>query len=183
MKNIVLFSIAALVLTVAALGTTSSVFANSNDPTSPAIMGVFDQGNPQGRGPRSGMGGAGMPSGGLLHDEIIAAFSESVGVPVEEIETRLTAGETLSDIALSKGFTFTEFQTMLKDAHDKAIATAVVNGDLTQEQADWMLNRGNRMNGNSANRGTGNGLGTGRGNAGGNRMTNPDCPFATQANP
>ena len=71
---------------------------------------------------------------------------------------------------------------MLNDAHDKAIAAAVVSGDLTQEQADWMLSRGNRMNGSQA-RGTGNGLGTGRGNAGQNRMTNPDCPFATQTNP
>ena len=95
----------------------------------------------------------------LLHDGMIAAFSVSVGVPVDEIETRLAAGETLSDMALSKGFTVTEFQTMLKDARDKAIAAAVANGELTQEQADWMVNRGNQMNGGSAARGTGNGLG------------------------
>jgi hypothetical protein len=183
MKNILLVSITALVIVVATLGTASIVSADSNVPQSPASIGVSDQGNPQGRGPRSGMGGSGMPGDGLLHDEIISAFSVSVGVPVAEIETRLTAGETLSDIALSKGFTVAEFQTMLKDAHDKAIAAAVVNGDLTQEQADWMLTRGNRMNGNQAGRGTGTGLGNGRGNAGQNRMTNPDCPFATQTNP
>jgi carbonic anhydrase/acetyltransferase-like protein (isoleucine patch superfamily) len=183
MKNILLVGITALVLVVAAIGTTSIVSADSTVPQSPAIIGVSDQGNPQGRGPRGGMGGAGMPGDGLLHDEIIAAFSVSVGVTVEEIETRLTAGETLSDIAVSKGFTVAEFQTMLKDAHDKAIAAAVVSGDLTREQADWMLSRGNRMNGSQAGRGTGNGFGTGRGNAGQNRMTYPDCPFATQSNP
>jgi len=183
MKNILLVSITALVIVVATLGTASIVSADSNLPQSPSIIGVSDQGDPQGRGPRSGMGGSGMPGDGLLHNEFIAAFSVSVGVPVEEIETRLTAGETLADIAASKGFTVTEFQTMLKDAHDKAIAAAVLSGDLTQEQADWMLSRGNRMNANQAGRGTGRGLVTGRGNAGQNRMTNPDCPFATQTNP
>ena len=110
MKNILLVSITALVLVVAAIGTTSTVSADSNFPQSPAITGVSDQGNPQGRGPRSGMGGSGMPGDGLLHDEIIAAFSVSVGVPVEEIETRLAAGETLSDIAPQKGSRLLNFK-------------------------------------------------------------------------
>jgi|WetSurMetagenome_2_1015567.scaffolds.fasta_scaffold46654_2 hypothetical protein len=183
MKNILLVSITALVIVMATLGTASMVSADSNVPQSPTIIGVSDQGNPQGRGPRSGTGGSGMPGDGLLHDEIVTAFSASVGVSVAEIESRLTAGETLSDIALSKGFTVAEFQTMLKDAHEKAIAAAVVNGDLTQEQADWMFTHGNRMNDNQAGRGIGNGVGTGRGNAGQNRNANPDCPFAPQTNP
>lgn len=182
MKNTVLFSVAALVLIVAGFGTTSSVSANFSEPSLPVINGVFDQGTPQGRGPRSGVGGSGLPGDGILHDGIIATFSVSVGIPVDEIETRLAAGETLSAMALSKGFTVTEFQTMLNDAREKAIAAAVANGDLTQEQADWMANRGNQINGSSAARGTGNGVGNGRGNKGQYRMQNPDCPMTTPTN-
>ena len=50
---------------------------------------------------------------GLYHDEIIATFSEALGLSVEEIEARIEAGETIADIALAEGLTFEEFKALM----------------------------------------------------------------------
>ena len=174
MKSIGIASLVLIAITVVALGTTSVVSADSNTPEIPTSATMYGQ-----RGPRSETPGA---EDGILHDELISAFSEAVGVPVVEIESRIEAGETLADIAVSKGFTIAEFQAMMKTAHDTAIDQAVINGDLTQEQADWMKERGNRMNGSNTDRGNGNSPQPGRGMKGQARFSNPDCPAGTQPN-
>jgi hypothetical protein len=50
---------------------------------------------------------------GLYHDEIMAAFSEALGLSVEEIEARIEAGETIAEIALAEGLTFEEFKELM----------------------------------------------------------------------
>ncbi len=67
--------------------------------------------------------------------------------------------------------------------HNAAIDQAVLNGDLTQEQADFMKNRGNRMNGENGNRQNGDSANTGRGMMGQGRFSNPDCPLTTPTAP
>jgi len=171
MKTLVLVSITALVLVTAAFGSATSVFAQSNTPENPWNANVD---YPQGRGPRGGNDGLAIPGDEILHDEVIAAFSEVSGIPVADIETALDAGETLADMAVAEGFTLVEFQTMMDEAFEQALDQAVVNGDITQEQADWMKDRGNRMNSDPATRGTGTFTGTGRGAGGQGRMSNPN---------
>jgi hypothetical protein len=122
---------------------------------------------------------AGADQDGQMHDEMIAAYAEKLGISVEDINARLAKGETMLQIAASKGLTTAQFQSLMSEVHAKAVAEAVKNGDLTQEQADWMNQRGGMMSGGRG--GMMNGAGRGMRGAGGTG-TNP-CPFNTQTNP
>ena len=50
---------------------------------------------------------------GVYHDEIIAAFSEALGISVDDLEARIAAGETMADIALSEGLTLDEVKALM----------------------------------------------------------------------
>lgn len=122
------------------------------------------------------MGGNGMARGaaaGPMHDEMVAVFAEKLGLDVEVINTRLTAGETMLQIAESEGVTGDEFTALMLDARTAALDKAVANGDITQEQADWMKSRwqqgaangafGGCMSGDATQRGGRGMMGGGRG--------------------
>jgi hypothetical protein len=147
-------SIALLAVVVMALGSTSSVFAQTPTPQAPV--------------PGTQLG--------FLHDEMVTVYAEALGLSVDDINTRLTNGETMAQIAYSIGKTAAEFRTMMTDVRTKAIALAVKNGTITQEQADWMNQRGNgQMMGGGVGRGRGSrGAGAGSGMG---QFANPDCPY------
>ena len=127
-----------------------------------------------GRGSRGGMGAGNMGTGdGILHDYMIAAFAEELNIPVADLEARLEQGETMSQIAISTGLTVDEFRTLMVDARSQAIDQAVADGTLTQEQADWMGQRGAGQMGN----------GRGMRGSGQGQFANPDCPYYDQTNP
>jgi hypothetical protein len=155
MKKIVIGTVLTAVVLVA-MGTAGLVSANS----------LQSQGSAAGNGTGSAMMGSGRMGGGygafdeqagLLHDEMIAIYAEKLGISVDEIQTRLEAGETMADIAVSQGLTLTEFQTLRDEVREEAIALAVDEGTLTQEQADWMTSHatgmgyGGRSNGGNLN--------------------------------
>lgn len=48
-----------------------------------------------------------------VHDEVLALFSEKLDMTTEELQTRLDAGETMSQIALSAGMSFDEFRELM----------------------------------------------------------------------
>jgi hypothetical protein len=125
---------------------------------------------------------------GVLHDYMLQVFSDKLGIPVADIETRLDAGENMSQIALAEGLTIEEFQTWMLDARAQAIKLALADGAITQEQADWMNSRGGMMfggYGRSQGRGM---MGRSGGRMGGfggmmfgnsdsnDNNGNPDCP-------
>lgn len=88
-------------------------------------------------------GGFGMMGGyyggyGPMHDEMVAALAEGLGLSTEDLEARLEAGETPWEIAASQGLQDEEIANLMSEAHDKALEKAVDAGLLTQEQADWM---------------------------------------------
>ena len=91
------------------------------------------------------MGAAISTADELLHDYILQAFSDATGLTIDEIEVRLGAGETLSDIALSLDMTLDEFFTMMIEVRTEALTAAVADGVITQEQADWMLDHLSQM--------------------------------------
>lgn len=134
-----LLVIALLMVAVIALSTTSVVHAQTETPTNSTTDFTYGFGH---RGGGGMMGGSGS---GILHDEMVAIFAEKLGLTVEEIESRLTTGETMSDIALAQGYTYDEFVTMMTEVRTQSINQAVSNGTLTQEQADWMNSRVERM--------------------------------------
>ena len=176
-------------ISILAVAVLASVFAfagiayaqSSNPPTQTPAAG-YGRGmmNGSGRGGMMGGNSANVDQDGPMHDEMIAAIAEKLAIPVADIEARLAKGETMLQIATSKGLTSAEFQTLMTDAHAKAIAAAVKSGDLTQAQADAMNQRGGMMNGTGTGRGgMMNGAGRGMRGAG----TNQPCPMLDDTNP
>jgi hypothetical protein len=134
--------------------------------------------------------------GGYLHTYMVSAFAEKLGLKIEDINARLTAGETMYDIAIADGVKAEDFPALMSEVRLQALNAAVEDGVITQEQADWMssrgFGRGGMMNGNGYGNGTGdcpmqngtstgygpgmmngNGRGMGRGFGWQNQQTNP----------
>lgn len=99
---------------------------------------------------------------GLMHDYMVAALAGTLNLSVEDVDARLTAGETMYDIALAEGIAEADMQTFLTGVRTTAINAAVADGVITQAQADRMIARGLRgpgMMGSGMGRGTGTGTG------------------------
>jgi hypothetical protein len=109
---------------------------------------------------------------GVLHDTMVSAFAQALGLTPEELETRLQAGDTLWVIAQEQGKTSEPFQEMMTTARTSAVNQAVTDGVITQEQADFMLERMGRMMGN----GIGPGIGAGNGGCPYNSGSQNDQP-------
>ena len=122
---------------------------------------------------------------GLLHDDMIAFYAENLGISVADLNARLANGETMAQIASSTGLTADQFRTLMTDARSQAIDQAVQNGTLTQEQADWMKQRGAGMMGQASGTRGGMMAGGGRGMRGTGQGQNadPDCPYYPQTQP
>jgi hypothetical protein len=178
--SVVLVAVVAIVL-----GTVGLVYAQTPTPQ-PAVPGSgYGQGmmNGQGRGgmmnPQGNRGGmmnqaAAGDQDGVLHDAMIAVYAQKLGISVDDLNARLAKGETMAQIASSKGLTAEQFTALMTDARSQAIAQAVKDGTLTQAQADWMNQRGAGM----AAGGRGGMRGTGQG-----RNANSTCPYFSQTNP
>jgi hypothetical protein len=109
------------------------------------------------RGARSGMlnGTVAGTQDGLLHDEIIAAYAEKLGISVADLEARIAGGETMAEIAISTGLTVDQFLALKVEVRTIALDQAVLDGTLTQEQADWMKTRGTGIGNGNGTRGNG----------------------------
>ena len=82
---------------------------------------------------------------GMLEDLIHANLADALGIEIDDLTARLDAGETFSSIAFSLGFDSIAIRDMIVSARADALAQAVADGLLTQEQVDWMASHGNRM--------------------------------------
>jgi hypothetical protein len=182
MKKIVVV----LLVTIVALGAVGMVYAQAPTPEAPFANGAYGYGTHMGGGMRGGRMGQSEFAGtgdGVLHDAMIGAFANELGLSVENLEARLAAGETVADVAFAQGLTVEEFQTLMTDARALAVAQAVADGTLTQEQADWMAQRGGgRMFGAGGGQGM-HGAGYGMHGAGQGQFSNPDCPYYGQVQP
>jgi hypothetical protein len=131
-------------------------------------------------------GGRGMHDGqGAMHTFMVTEFARELGLNVNDINTRLTAGETMYDIALSAGVKAEDIPAIMQKVRAAALDAAVKANVITQEQANWMKSRGfgqGGMYGNGTgdctgtgpqgNRGAGNGM-MGQGHGRQNQQTNP----------
>jgi hypothetical protein len=121
--------------------------------------------------------------GGYLHTYMVTAFAEKLGLKVDDINTRLAAGETMYDIAIADGVKAEDFPALMVEVRTAALDAAVKDGVITQAQADWMKSRGFGQGGYGMGTGNcpmNNGTGPGRGSGGGmmrggwqNQQTNP----------
>lgn len=161
---------AVLVLTVA-----SVAFAQTDTPLFPG-----------GRGP-GGSGGAGGSVGtgdgtGVLHDYLVEAQAEALGISVDEFLARREAGETLYEIALSLGFDLDDLTVLLTQARTQAMEQAYGDGLMTQEQYEYYLNNGGmgRMGGGQGGRGGQGGTSSQSGSGGqGTGGFGGVCPFTS----
>ena len=140
----------AIVAVITILVVASVAYAQAPQPQSTPQSSGPGYGRGGMMGGQPGVGRGGMMSGldgneGALHDGMLAYFAEKLGLTAADIETRLDAGETMRQIAESKGLTADAFQTLMVDARSSAIDAAVKAGTLTQAQADWMKQRGLNM--------------------------------------
>lgn len=78
---------------------------------------------------------------GWMHEGMVAAMAEKLGLSAVDLQSRLDKGDTMYDVAITEGLTVEEFQTMIMDARTSAIEQALADGRITQKQADWMKAR------------------------------------------
>ncbi|NMB59962.1 MAG: hypothetical protein GYA12_12400 [Chloroflexi bacterium] len=82
---------------------------------------------------------------GKLHDMMFASLAEKLGVSVSELEDGFKKGESLTSIASSKGIDSTKLDTLVDEAFAQTLDQAVKDKILTEEQANWMKERGGGM--------------------------------------
>jgi hypothetical protein len=162
MKKIIIVS-AVLVVALVTLGVAGFAFAQTDTPTTPETEygpnhpdGVYQGAGPglmNGRGAQgAGRGGYGMGGFGIraadgsgpLHEYLIDAFAAAFNMDPAELEALHADGTTLWEIAQDNGMDAETFQSLMSDARSQALAQAVADGALTQEQADFMGQRWNQ---------------------------------------
>jgi hypothetical protein len=141
-KSFVILAVIAI-----AFGSAGAVFAQTETPEDEFSASTLRYNN---LSSRSGRGGNGTmlrdtltdTQDGLLHDEMIAAYSEALGISVDELNARLEAGETMAEIAISTGLTVEAFQEIMLEVRAIVLDQAVIDGLMTEEQAEWLKTRG-----------------------------------------
>ena len=124
LKKIAISISAILAVAVLALFTVGSVYAQGPNPPLPEAP----LGNAWGRV----CNGAGVVS---------EAITSLLGMTQEEIYAERSSGKTLSDLAAEKGITDQQLIDAIVEGRSEAINQAVTDGSITQEQADWMLEK------------------------------------------
>jgi uncharacterized protein YidB (DUF937 family) len=72
---------------------------------------------------------------------MLPAIASAFGLNPDELESQINNGETMWQIAQSQGLTTDEFYSKMSQARTEAINKAVADGVITQDLADWMLQR------------------------------------------
>lgn len=110
---------------------------------------AFAQG---GQPPTGGMMGQG--GYGWMHDYVEQALAVKLDLTEQQVEEQLAAGTPMYQVALDHGIKQEDLATFMNEVHQEAFGKAVAAGVITQERADWMLQRMQNMYQNGA--GTGN---------------------------
>ena len=116
--------LAGAALAVVLLGAAVAMPAFADEPTPPGAYGPGEH----------DCGGFDREHGGML--DILA---EVLDMTPEEIFAELEAGMTIAEIAAEHGVELAELVDALIAPRAEALAQAVGNARLTQEQADWLL--------------------------------------------
>ncbi len=135
--------VALVVVVVASLVTGLWAFAQ-DDGVTPAPEEDVQESLPGPRFERGrGMRGEGMGPDrfGLADGACAEAIAEALGLTVEELQARLADGERLPDVAEALGVEWADVQEAIEAARVAQIEQAVADGDLTQEEADQILER------------------------------------------
>lgn len=185
MKKILIIG-AVVIALVAALGVAGYAYAKTQFPfleRVPYAASMMAQGGPGGM-MGGGWHGRGRMGGwqadgeyGPLHEYMRAAIAEVFDLTTDELDALHNEGKTLWDYAQEQDMTQEEFSARMIEARTQALEAAVAAGVITQEQADWMLERMSQMGqfggGAGPCGGAGRFGGPGRGPGGGRWNTTP----------
>jgi len=78
---------------------------------------------------------------GSMHEYVEKALAAKLGLTEEQVEDDLAAGNSMYQIALDNGVNQEDLANFMNEVHTEAFASVVQDGVMTQEQADWMLQR------------------------------------------
>ncbi len=166
------------VLLVSAQGGTRPNQANTACPVSGytcPFSGTVPYGGPGGRmggrvpGGMMGMHSAMMGANGM-HEQVWTAVAKKLGLTYAELSAALQNGQTVAQLAQAKGISLDALKTAALDAMKTSFTELVKQGVMTQEQADWMLDRMDDMPMFNFDQGFGPGMMQGRGMMGGRGM-------------
>lgn len=150
MKKLSKWLVALLSISVLSLFVASSAFASELYRGGPGNGGF--QEDPDAIGQRGSFGsGTGIPLDysinldGVLEDLLHTSLADALSMDIIDLTARMDAGETFATIALELGYDYAAISEMIVAARADALAQAVVDGLITQEQADWLSSRGNLM--------------------------------------
>jgi len=113
---------------VLALAVAVPAFAATDDTSTPAATCTNGAWGGGGHGAMLGAGG-----------QMSAAISELLGMEAADLQAARQDGQSLADIAASKGISTDTLISGMLEAHKAALADAVADGRITQERADLML--------------------------------------------
>jgi hypothetical protein len=80
-----------------------------------------------------------------MHDYVEQALATKLGLTEKQVEDELAAGKSMYQIALDNGIKQEDLATFMNEVHKEAFDKAVKDGVITQERADWMLQRMQNM--------------------------------------
>jgi hypothetical protein len=131
MKKVLTVGLALLLVTVASLAVVGGVSAQGPQDV-PAPQGETVWGRALGH-VRAGMG------------VMVETISELLGLTPEEIHEERLEGKTLAEIANEQGITDEALIEAIVSGRVDAIEEALAEGNITQEQADWLIAKAEAM--------------------------------------
>jgi hypothetical protein len=87
---------------------------------------------------------------GWMHDYLEQALAAKLGLTEAQVEDQFAAGKTMYQIAIDNGIQEADLTTFIFEVHQEAFSNAVEDGVITQQQADWMLQRMQNRGGNGS---------------------------------
>ena len=158
MKKSTLVLMVVAIAVLAVFGTATAVSAQGPFQDDTLTEGYGGRG-----GGMRGIGNRGEIENEEVHALMMDAYAEALGIPASEIDSRLEAGETFAQIALSTGLTFEEFWALKSQVKADVAAEALAKGFITQAEADLMQQAARRqgLRGGMQGKGLGTGYGTG----------------------
>jgi len=89
--------------------------------------------------------GFGLGMFGINHDKgqgrNLDSMASALGITTEQLKTEIQAGKKIQDIVTECGMTMEQFNQKMLELKKSEISQAVADGEMTQEQADKMLQR------------------------------------------